>query len=297
LEEIAGESEPHDADGVRAVHTGWWEKVRKQNEADVFAASVFQGGTPSSAAVNQGPAQILAAKYPTRLPPLLFELLKRRGDANNVSVLADAIADSALPQEIKVRALNDASKKNSPEVRRVLLSALAQVSPPKCADLLARLLATEPRDSINPPDAEWVLVDLECDDVHPWQELLRLARRSTVTRRLEILGPMDYGDARRTNRERRLAFLAAFLDDAELRRLPPGNNLEYEAFEGHMPAGRFRAIAVRDFAAMEAACILRLRDSPEPNWAASQWAALRSKVKAQLSQEKLPNLEATRAAK
>jgi hypothetical protein len=138
-------------------------------------------------------------------------------------------------------------------------------------------------------------MDLECDDVRPWQELLRLARRSTVELRLPILEPMDYGDAREKNRERRQAFLTAFLNDAEVRRLPQGNKLENGAFQGHPPAGRFREIAVRDLAAMELACLLNLCDAPQPNWTAAQWAALRGKVKARLAQENLPNLEASGA--
>jgi len=94
------------------------------------------------------------------------------------------------------------------------------------------------------------------------------------------MNPMNYSYIRDKNRQRRIAFLAAFLDDDELR--PESKQT------GPYAAFTFPKITVRDFVTMEIASILNMKDSPDKFWTAEQWTGLREKVKEALKSEKLP---------
>jgi hypothetical protein len=106
-----------------------------------------------------------------------------------------------------------------------------------------------------------------------------------------MMEAMDYGYIRDKNRERGLAFLSAFLDDSTVRRIPQGGDIATRLKYEDCAASTFPEMEVRNFAAMEIACILKMCDSPNPSWTQAQWAGLRTKVRAKLTQEKLPNLE------
>jgi len=189
-----------------------------------------------------------------------------------------------------------AAKKGSLENQRSLLQVLARVNSRKCAELVLPVLQNLPNDSEGsywtcaPAHFSHVVMQTEDDEV--WRAFLIAAKRSSVGLRLEMMNPMDYGYIRDKNRERRLAFLAAFLDDATIRRLPPGRDFRSGGkFDGPCAASAFPEIEVRNFAAMGIACILDICDSPDRSWTSAQWASLREKVRAKLAHEKLPNLE------
>ena len=128
-------------------------------------------------------------------------------------------------------------------------------------------------------------MQVETDDI--WREYLRAAKRSSVGLRMEMMEPMDYTCCiGGKNRERRLAFLAAFLSDKAVRKIP--NN---EAkFDGPCAAFTIPKISVRNFAAQKIASIMGLAESPDEFWTRGQWDGLRKKVQERLSAEKLPNL-------
>jgi hypothetical protein len=130
---------------------------------------------------------------------------------------------------------------------------------------------------------------LEIDEI--WRVFLRAAKRSRDGLRLEMMKPMNYGSPYTgpENRSRRLAFLAAFLDD-ETERVQP-QDTEHSKFAGPCAAFTFPKIAVRDFAALQIAFILGLPDRPTELWTPSQWSELRTKVRSKLADETLPNLD------
>src|SRR5207247_3388060 len=89
-----------------------------------------------------------------------------------------------------------------------------------------------------------VVKRLEIDDV--WREFLRAAKRSQVGLRLEMMTSMSYGYPYTGpgNRSRRLAFLATFLDDVTLRKMP--HDCEQSKFKGPCAAFTFPRLMVRD---------------------------------------------------
>jgi hypothetical protein len=326
LGEISGEHPDSNGYDDRSMYVAWWEKVRDQNELETFARCAFQRekshddaipaelrvrfhrkryAKGSITAVNEGPARILASRDPSRLIPLFAEFVKQATPEAQPFSLAKALVDSNLPRAVKENVLVEYSQKGSLSNRRTLLQILAPLNSDKCAEILLPILRTLPKDSTGPywtcPEAGVSHVVMECENDAVWRELLAAAKRSVVGLRLQYMDPMDYAYIRDTNRPRRTAFLAAFLDDAEVRRLPPrkphlpGERDSRGKYAGPCAAFTFPEIEVRNYAAMSLACLLDLCDSPEPNWTAAQWSALRTKVKARLAQEHLPNLEATGA--
>jgi hypothetical protein len=129
---------------------------------------------------------------------------------------------------------------------------------------------------------------MQLDDMAIWRTYLRAAKRSAIGLRMEMMNPMDYYYIGTKNRNLRLAFLAAFLNDEAVRRTDTS-----EKFRGPCAGFTFHKMAVRDFAAMKIASILGLEDSPDEFWTPAQWNELRKKVKEKLATEKLPNLESS----
>jgi hypothetical protein len=127
----------------------------------------------------------------------------------------------------------------------------------------------------NCPEATFAGLVVQTADPRAWQSLERAARRADVGLRMEILKETTWDRTGRQRKER-LAFLAAFLDDATVR----DTRSDPEKYEG-LPAGvEYPRLEVRDFAALELARLLKLPVGPKP-----EWAGLRAKVREALKQE------------
>jgi hypothetical protein len=298
LAEITGLRSPSHGEKEIAGWRTWWEKSRTQNEADVFAKAVFKREGRSITWVNEGPARILAQKYPLRLLSLFDEFARDGAKETQLFVIAEAMIASPLPRETKERVLVASAQQGSLESKRSVLQVLARLNAQKCAELLLPIVRHLPEDCDGPywtcAAAHFTHVVMLVEDDEVWRAFLASARRSSVGLRLEFMNPMDYAYIRDKNRERRLAFLAAFLDDATVRRMGPRYGFGVHGpYDGPCAAFTFPEIEVRNFAAMELACILDICDAhtPDESWTSAQWSSFRTKVRAKLVGEKLPNLE------
>jgi hypothetical protein len=226
---------------------------------------------------------------------LCSEFSKRATPKAQPFNLAEALSTARLPKSLRVNTLAEFARRGSLEHRRCVLQVLAGLDDKKCAELLMPLLQKLPTDS---NDAYWtcpeagfshVVMQIESDDI--WRTYLRAAKRSSVGLRMEMMEPMDYSCCiGGKNRDRRLAFLSAFLDDKAVRKL----SSDETKFDGPCAAFNIPKISVRDFAAGEIASILGLPDSPDEYWTSAQWSALRQKVREKLAAENLPSLVQTR---
>jgi hypothetical protein len=292
LQKITGmESGSAQTPGDAAAWRAWWGRVRGQRERDFFVAVVFCRKGQQITGVNEGPARILAYKFPDALPPLCAAFSREACDDAQPFALAEAVAASRLPKEVRVKELSEFAQRGSLERKRCVLLALAPLEPQRCAEIVGPLLKQLPKDATGPywtcPEAGFTHVVQRLEDDGVWREYLRAARRGTVGMRLEMMGPMTYDYIGDKNRERRLAFLAAFLGDTAVRDMAAAP----DKFQGPCAAMTFPRIAVRDFAALQIAQILGLEDAPDEFWDADQWGRLRDKVRGKLAGEKLPMLE------
>ena len=89
---------------------------------------------------------------------------------------------------------------------------------------------------------------------------------------------MNYQHLASRQLEQRLAFLAEFLEDDNVRVIESNPT----KFSGPCAGFTFPRLAVSDFAAMGLASLLKLPEEPKPNWSKDDWARLRAKVRKEL---------------
>ncbi|PYJ61339.1 MAG: hypothetical protein DME24_06615 [Verrucomicrobia bacterium] len=273
----------------------WLERCRRVGEEKALAEGIFERRGEKITHVRRGPAEILAQKYPEILSGLCEEFSSKASPDAEAFYLAEAITRAKLPIETRVQVLAGFAQRGPLAHQRQILQELAKIDAAKCAEILLPILQKLPEDSEGPywtcPEANLahVVKRLEIDDV--WREFLRAAKRSQVGLRLEMMTSMSYGYPYTGpgNRSRRLAFLATFLDDVTLRKMP--HDCEQSKFKGPCAAFTFPRITVRDFVVLQIASILGLPDRPNELWTPSQWTELLRKVRSRLADETLPNLE------
>jgi hypothetical protein len=258
----------------------WWAAARMEGEEAYFVRNVLPSGDregwPESLSL-----EIVSKKYPKHLPKLYQTILTDRPKIQSWPV-AKAIAESSLPDDQKRTLFQDAARNKNLLHRRSGLDYLQKLDPDQFVTLLLATLEALPRTPTEPygncPEANYAHVVLATDDARVWKTFEAVAKRSDVGLRMEFLNPMNYtrlGDDRRTQR---LAFLAAFLDDAEA----PDMAANPKMFEGTRAGFMFKRLEVRNLAAMEIASILKLPDRPDMTWTPDKWKELRNRVKEQL---------------
>jgi hypothetical protein len=271
-------------------YLAWLEKSRQTGEDKILIESLFKREQGKITEVNEASARILAQKYPYKLPALCEEFCVSAKPGTQAHALADAITEAQLPKAIKVEKLIELVDHGSLEHKRAVLPYLARLDSAKCQELLLAIIRTLPSDAVTPywtcPEAGFTHTVMLLEDDAIWREYLQAARRSSVGLRMEMMEPMTYAYIGQTNRSRRLAFLAAFINDEGLREMP--DDREGSKFTGPCAAFTFKRISVQDFAARQIASILQLPDHPDEFWPPSKWKTLRAKVRTKLKNEKLP---------
>ena len=285
LTEIVG----HGTNGAQPWQQ-WWENARKGNERDYFNSAVFLKRENRITRVSGTVAHIIASKWPEDLPRLCEQYTALAGPDVIPSDLAEALAEARMPKDERVKALESFASRGSLDDRRFVLLTLARLDSKKAAEILLPLLDKIPKDATGeawlyrqPYFAQLVL---EIDDDGIWKEYLRIVRLSSIGLRVQTLGNVGFFPSGDKHRARRIAFLAAFLDDEAVR----DASSDPKAYAFPSAASEFARIAVRDFAAVQIATILGFNDAPDRDWDAGQWAKLREKVRLKLSDERLPNL-------
>ncbi len=270
----------------------WLEKCRQGGEEQAFVRGVFTREQGRITAVNDAPARILAQKLPQSLAALCEEFSRDAKPEAQPFGLAEAVAASQLSKERKVGVLADFARRGSLEHKRPVLRCLAPLDPQTCSEILIPIIQNLPADPVGPywtcPEAALTHCVMLLENDNVWRAYLRAAKRSSVGLRMEMMDSTDCSCIGQTNRSRRLAFLAAFLDDENVREIP--KHAETSKFSGPCAAFTIKRIAVRDFAANKIACILRLSNHADEFWTPAQWTALREKVERGLAEAKLPAL-------
>lgn len=241
---------------------------------------------------NETPLWILGEKYPESLIRISTKITPDLEPNPSLFWLSETIAKSKLTRQQKSQTLA-ALCGRLPGIypQRSVLQQLAKVDGDRCSALLRPLLQKLPKDVDEPywtcgaASYTHVVMQLENDEI--WKQYLAVAKRSAVGLRMEMMNPMNYTYIGSKNRERRLAFLSAFLDDATLR----DKSVNASKYGGPCAAFTIPKIQVRDFAAMKIASILKLSERPTEFWTQEDWGRLREMVREKLKGEQLPNLE------
>jgi hypothetical protein len=260
-------------------YRAWLQKSDKLGTEETLAESIFTWEHGKITRVNESSAHLLAQNFPGRLISLCSEFAEHATDEAQTFSLTRAIIAAPLPRAIQIKALTDLAEKGSFEQKRCVLQDLANFDQKTCADLLVPILERMPLNTTNTysehPEAAFTYVVSEIEDDVIWRKYLQVAKRSSVGLRMAMMAEIDNCCIGLKNRERRLAFLAAFLNDRT------------ESSDCPSSAFTFKSIAVRNLAAMKAASILEFKEVPDEFWTFSQWSQLRKKVQMRLATEKV----------
>src|SRR5262249_1041942 len=133
--------------------------------------------------------------------------------------VADAVAQSSLPAEKKRELFLYGAKHANLEHRRHSLGHLQKLDPHKFMTILLATLEGLPKTPTDPycrcPEATVTQLVLATDDPGAWKMLAKVAKRSDVGLRMEIIQKLGYSDLGDRQRQQRLEFLASFLEDVE----------------------------------------------------------------------------------
>jgi hypothetical protein len=220
----------------------------------------------------------ISEKYPQHLPKLYRTILDDRPKMQSWPV-AEAIAKSALAVAKKRELFLYAARHKDLRHRRIGLSHLQEFDPQEFMTILLATLEAVPKTPTEPywscPEVGFVQPVLATEDPRAWKLLEKVAKRSDVGLRMEFMNWMAARHLGDRQRQQRLDFLAAFLDDAEA----PDVEANPKMFSGPHAGFTFRRLAVRDLAAMQITSILDMPDRPDRDWTSEQWEKLRTKVK------------------
>jgi hypothetical protein len=267
----------------KADALAWWKKAREIGEESYLLSHVLPRGEK-----EEWPSQymlhILARKYTKRLPEVYRTLLDQRPEMQSWPV-AEAVATSTLSRAQKLELFLHAAANKRLEHQRVALRHLNDVDHDEFVKLLIENLESMPVTPKEPysicREAAIAHLILLTDDARAWLTLTEVAKRSDVGMRMQLLNSVIDTQIERRTRKRCLAFLATFLGDSAVR----DEDSNARMFEGLYAGFTFPRLAVRDFAAMQIAWILKIDVEPEPEWTKKQWSKLRERVREALKRE------------
>jgi hypothetical protein len=270
----------------RAEVEEWWASARKVGEEEYWVAHALPDNSlpENTAQPDWDLIPFIGKKYPRRLAELYRKVLEDRSELSS-DPLAEAIGKSALPRERKVALLAPAARHKIASHRRAALWALNDAAPDLAAARLIESLeklppVTQQFTDLGPDEAAFAYLVPRSADPQVWKALEKAARRSGVGLRFEYLEGVVRGGAEGPQRKQTLAFLAAFLDDTNVRDVK--RDVKWRTF--FAAASEFPQMEVRNFAALSIAQVLGLPDAPKPTWGEGEWAGLRRKVREALRQ-------------
>jgi hypothetical protein len=259
----------------------WWEHAKAIGEEQYLVENVLPLKDSQYDSPNAHNAAILAHKYPEKLPDVYEELLNRYPQAQKWEI-AELLAGSKAPQEEKERLLVRTATTGGSDQHIGGFWALVKMKSPQTLDLLIARLDSLPS---KPEGADWLreagalgLMVQELDSPRGWDALERLARRSVVGQRLEILGDLNNLSVTGLRQRHRIEFLAKFVDDHTL----CGFSQDAKGFDGPHPAFDLKKITVRDEVLQSISYQVGVRRYPRDDWKLEDWDAWRPEVEAAL---------------
>lgn len=267
---------------VKRVVEAWWVDARKAGEEAYLAGHLF--GVPENNNVsNRVILDVLAHKYPKRLPELYRRMIKDRPEMLGWE-LGGAVAASTLPREVKRDLFVDATRCTGPAIRIDGIGRLWAIDRAKGMECLLAELAALPKTPAghywNCPETDLVSLVATVNEPDAWAALEKAVRRVDVGLRMELLRDLRWIDPPAAVRTAHLRFRSKFLEDATVR-----DTTSSSKYDGPVAGDTFPQIEVRNFVARQLAWELGVRAAPTAGWTAEQWANLRDDVKKALARE------------
>jgi hypothetical protein len=269
---------------AKAAAKKWWEKARKVGEERYLMDQVLpeKAKEDEQRQISSHLLNVIVAKCPKHIPSVYREILDKRPELYS-GMLAGAVLQCKLPDKDKLALFLYAARQKDYKHSLPAFYAISQLDKKQFNVLLLAAIEGLPNDVPGEywkcPEAALAKLAIESDDPRVWQTLERVAKRSAIGLRMELLNEFsDPKDWRQ--RAERLRLLSAFLDDAVLR-----DNASSEKFDGPGAGHPYDKISVRDFAALEIARIVSIDVETNLERTPEEWAKIRSQVQEALKHE------------
>jgi hypothetical protein len=297
LAELAGEDLGRDwlqrqrgAAITKAEAKKWWDRARMVGEEAYLLAHVLPPDeNPKEASSNvrtwisSEQLRLIEVKYPRHILPLYKTILDKRPQLDSW-MLADAVLRGKFPAKEKLTLFLYAARHKDTRHRLRAFQSIKELDKKQFTSLVLAAIESLPRDVAGPywtcPEAHFARLALETDDPRVWPLLEKVARRSAVGLRMELLYHVSDASNKR-HRAERLRLLESFLDDVTLR-----DNDSSKKFDGPGAGFHYHRMEVRDFVAMELASLLGIEVELNPERSPQEWAKLRREVRERLKRER-----------
>ena len=282
------------ASAAKSKAQDWFAAARKASEEEYLVRHVLPERAVAprvDVTLNKHILLVLAKKYPTRLPELYRRLLRKRPQVASDS-LAKAIAAGPLTKAQKTELFRLAAETPDLKQRATALRQLKDLDHERFVIDLVKSLddIKQSPAKVSPGCPEWAFAALvdSTSDARAWQALRGAAERVDAQARIEILDRVGTAKGKSTalQETRRLEFLASFLKDETVRTLT-GKVTGSEDDDFFLASSDFLRLEVRDFAALQLAAILGIKDSPNKDSTTQDRARFRTKIHERLSREKI----------
>jgi len=271
---------------TKKIATDWWENQQRIGEEKYLISKVLPDDKNAEWPATEM-VKTIQAKYPKYLPKLYATVLRDYPKMQS-HPLADALVDSSLPRETKIKALLPGVEQTMLDRKRTALFGLLKLQYDGVVPLLVKTLDALP---ITPDGPYWCTVgafgNLVAMSRSPdaWDAFLRTAKRVDVGSRMEFMNVMDYNCISDTPLAPRVTFLREFMKDTTVRDVATNA----EMYEGPCAGFIHKRIAVRDFAAQQLASLFAMKPNADPSWTSGNWDHLRKQVEAKLKEYDLAN--------
>lgn len=261
----------------------WWEQARKEDESAYLLSHVLP--TENDRGIQRAnfhQLQVLRIKYPDRIPSLYQMVLVKRPELKS-DELAETLFNCKLPVSEKLDLLAYATGHKDNKHRQPALLFLSKLDRKRFTPLLIATIEAFPKDVPGPywlcAEADIARLAVESDDPRVWQTLEKVARRSALGLRMELLHSFRFADDARYRPER-VRLLAAFLDDNE-----EWDQDSDPKFAGPGAGFPYDKLQVRDFIALELARLLDISVETDLKRTREDWSKIRNQVQTAVQRE------------
>ncbi len=262
--------------------TAWWKKAQKQTEEKYLVDHYFDQDNGSdggrSERIRSHRLSILRAKYPNRIPDLYRTLIGKHPDVQSW-YLCQSIVDMMAPVEDKIALLSVGIAHKDARLHQPAVVALKKLDANRFDKAILQLIEQLPNDIdesywSSEPARIAALADW-CSDPAIWPLLEKVARRSSLGLKMEILNSQNRGGRERPDHFREiLTLFSHFLDDATLRDISKDKR-----FDGPSAGFPYDKIEVRDAVTLDLAAQLHIDVPLKLDRTAKEWAEIREKVR------------------
>jgi hypothetical protein len=263
----------------------WLTKADLSDEKEFLLSTLEKPKGDRS--INAGiPLSILFHKHPKST----INLAGKLSESKHRSDFTSALMASTIDKATKGQALQIIYAKQKGLARRYMLQNLAKIDPDTAAKEIIPLIKNLPKDVTIPywtaEEANLSHVVMQLEDPAVWKAYLTKAKTCSVGLRMEFMNSMNYTYVGDANRDFRLAFLAAFLNDTTVRTTKKND----PRWNGPHAGFTYDTLSVQNFVAQKIASILKVPGQPADYWTVKQWAPYRKQVEQALKKLTLPDL-------